>query len=212
MVKNSNPPMNQPSFRQSLWLPLALTFAALIWRATKAHFALHDVLANFSPWIALAFAGSAVLPRLFAWWLIPALLIACDSVAMAGDIRSMWLVYACLGLAAYIGGQIRSGATIAKVLFGTVACSVGFYVITSSQAWLLNPVYAKSLSGWMQAMTLGDPAWQPQAWVFGLRSLASDLAFSSLLIVAYNLEAPFRSQALLPIVASGRKDDLILAV
>jgi hypothetical protein len=56
----------------------------------------------------------------------------------------------------------------------------------------MNPIYAKSAAGWLQALTIGDPSWQPQAWVFAMRSLLSDLGFSLLLVIAYNGEASMR--------------------
>jgi hypothetical protein len=177
---------------RSLLLPLILILAALAWRAAKMGLAVPDLLLNFSPWMALAFTGSIVLPKRMPWFVIPTLLIACDACLRPGDMSGMWLVYACLAGAAWVGGQQRGKASILRILGGTVACSVGFYLITSTQAWAMSPVYAKSLAGWLQAMTVGDPAWQPQAWVFGLRSLISDVSFSAVLILAFNAEASFR--------------------
>ena len=55
-----------------------------------------------------------------------------------------------------------------------------FYVITSTMSWGANPAYAKSFSGWFQALTIGDPAYQPQAWTFLRNSLLSDLFFGGL--------------------------------
>jgi hypothetical protein len=66
---------------------------------------------------------------------------------------------------------------------------------------MANPVYAKTFAGWLQALTVGDPHYQPQAWVFGLRSLLSDAGFAVLLVLAYNGEAKVRSMLPMPVAA-----------
>jgi hypothetical protein len=186
---------------RSLVLPAVLALVALAWRVAKLKLGLVDALPNFAPWLALAFAGAAVMPKQAPWWLWPALLLSVDLACHPQDIAGMWLVYVCLGAAALWGSSLRGNASIFGVLGGTIACSVAFYVITSTQAWLLNPAYIKSLIGWLQALTLGDPNYQPQAWVFLVRSLLSDLAFGSLLVLAYNSEAKARELAPMPVAA-----------
>ena len=186
---------------RSLWLPITLAALALAWRMAKLHFGLHDTLANFAPWMALAFAGSMVMPKQVPFWLWPVLLLGCDAVVHPQDIGSMWLVYACFAISALIGSALREKRNVTNLVGGTLACSLGFYLITSTQAWWMNPIYAKSVAGWLQALTIGDPSWQPQAWVFGARSLFSDLSFSLLLVIAYNGEANLRRVAPLRLAA-----------
>ncbi len=180
--------------------PLVLALAALAWRVAKLKFGMSDVLPNFSPWLALAFAGAAVMPRSAPFWLWPALLLGVDALCHPQDIAGMWLVYACLGGAALWGSSVRGRATVVRVLGGTLIGSVGFYLITNTQAWLMNPVYAKSAAGWLQALTTGDPAYAP-TWLFGLRSLLSDMGFASLLVLAFNVEARARETAAMPVAA-----------
>jgi hypothetical protein len=185
---------------RSLWLPVTIAALALAWRMAKLHFGLHDTLANFAPWMALAFAGSMVMPKQVPFWLWPAVMLGCDMLVHPQDIGSMWLVYACFAVASLVGSFLRDKRSITTLVGGTLACSLGFYLITSTQAWWLNPVYAKSAAGWLQALTVGDPSWQPQAWVFALRSLLSDLGFGLLLVIAYNGEANLRRVAPLHMV------------
>jgi hypothetical protein len=184
--------MNTASTRQSLWLPVALAVAALGWRVVKLKFGLSDVIPNFAPWMALAFAGSIVMPRTLPWWLWPALLLGCDLAVGTGQIQYMWLVYACYGAAAIIGSQMRGKAGVMKTLLGTAIGSIAFYVITNTQAWYHSPSYAQTLAGWLQAQTVGDLVHLPQSWIFLVRSLLSDVGFAALLVLAYNSEASVR--------------------
>jgi len=185
--------MNSPTTPRSLWLPVGLIVAALAWRTAKLKFGMADVLPTFAPWMALAFAGSIVMPRTLPWWLWPTLLIGCDLAIGTGQIESMWLVYVCYAAAALIGGALRGKLGALHTLAGTAIGSVVFYVVTNTQAWFMDPAYAKTLSGWLQAQTVGDMIHQPQSWVFLVRGLLSDLGFAALLVVAYKMETRFRS-------------------
>ena len=180
------------STTRSLWFPVALAAAALAWRVAKLKFGVADVIPNFAPWMALAFAGSIVMPRTLPWWLWPALLIGCDVAISTGSISDMWLVYACYGIAAVIGSNLRGRAGVMQTLLGTALGSVAFYVVTNTQSWFVDPSYAKTLAGWFQCQTVGDLVHQPQSWVFLVRALLSDLAFAALLVAAYNTEASVR--------------------
>lgn len=184
--------MNSSPAPRSLWLPVALVVAALAWRVAKLKFGVADVIPNFAPWMALAFAGSMVMPRTLPWWAWPTMLIGCDLIIGTGQIQYMWLVYACYGVGAIIGSLMRGQVGFLKTLFGTAVASIAFYVITNTQAWLFSPAYAQTLAGWWQAQTVGDLIHFPQSWVFLVRSLISDLGFATMLIIAYTSEAAFR--------------------
>lgn len=186
---------------RSLLFPIVLAVTALAWRVAKLKFGMNDALPNFSPWLALAFAGAAVMPKRAPWFVWAVVLLGVDLICHPQDIAGMWLVYVCLGASALWGSSLRGKASIVNVLGGTIACSVAFYVITSTQAFVMNPAYMKNFAGWLQAITLGDPNWQPQAWVFFVRSLLSDIAFSSLLVLAFNSEAKMRELTPMPVVA-----------
>jgi hypothetical protein len=173
------------TFPRSLWLPTALVIAALAWRVAKLKFGVADVLPNFEPFMALAFAGSVIMPRLMPWWLWPTLLLGVDLAIHSPQLGEMWLVYACLACAALAGGWLRGRLSALGAVLGTVVCELGFYIVTSTQAWFMSPVYAKTLSGWVQALTTGDPAYTPQAWVFLLTSLLSNAGFAVLLVASY---------------------------
>lgn len=177
---------------RSIWLPVALACAALGWRVAKLGFGVADPFPNFSPWLALAFAGAVVMPRAIAWWVWPVVLVAVDLLLGTGQIAGMWTVYACYALAGLAGGFMRGRLGGLGVVGGTALSSLFFYVITCTQAWWMNPVFSKSVAGWIQALTVGDPAYQPQAWVFGLNSLLAESAFALALVLAFNGEAMLR--------------------
>jgi len=178
--------------RHIFLLPVALAFIALGWRVAKLGFGVADPISNFSPWLALAFAGSLVMPAAVAWWVWPLLLLVTDLMLATGEIGGMWTVYACYALAGLAGGALRGRLGGMGVVFGTVLSALVFYVVTSTQAWWVSPVFAKSVTGWLQALTVGDPAWQPQAWVFAVRSMLSEGLFAFVLVFAYNGEANWR--------------------
>ncbi|MDB6119023.1 MAG: hypothetical protein JWO08_2804 [Verrucomicrobiaceae bacterium] len=193
--------MKSDSPSRSLLLPVLLVVAALAYRVAKLKFGMTDVIPNFGPWMALAFAGSMVMPRTFAWWVLPALFIACDRYIGSGHMGTMWTVYACYGIAAYAGSRLRKRSSVLLTLGGTAIGSLIFYIVTNTQAWYANPVYAKSMAGWLQALTVGDPLY-PQTWIFGMKSMMGDLGFALLLVVAYNSEAIVRRLRALPVLSA----------
>ena len=83
-------------------------------------------------------------------------------------------------------------------LLTVAGCSLAFYLLTNTVSWLSSPAYAKTLAGWVQALTTGEPGYLP-TWYFLRNSLVSDLGFSLLLLAAYNTEAAFRQQQRIPL-------------
>lgn len=180
------------SFSSSIWLPLLLLAAGLAFRAWKLRLGAADPLPNVSPWMALAFTGAVVFPRHLAWWVWPLAMLAVDLLAQGGAalayFSQIWLVYVCIALVAAWGGALRGRVGMLGTLARVVGCSIGFYLITNTQAWLVSPDYARTAAGWVQALTTGVPGFPPTL-VFLRNSLLSDLGFSLLLLLAYNAEA-----------------------
>jgi hypothetical protein len=74
------------------------------------------------------------------------------------------------------------------LLPASLAASLIFYVITNSVSWIYDPAYAKNLGGWLQALTLGNPAYSATpTWMFFRNSLLSDLFFTLLFVACMNL-------------------------
>jgi len=141
-----------------------------------------DGLPNFSPVMALAFCAAIYSGRKSSV-LFPLLALAISDVVLnlhygvpAFSISSL-AAYACYIVAAALGIWVRGHKNWINILSGTLASSVLFYLITNSLCWLDNPVYAKTLAGWVQALTTGQPGFPPTI-VFFRNSLIGDLAFT----------------------------------
>lgn len=187
----------------SIWLPVLLLSCGLVFRAVKLRMGANDPLGNFAPWMALAFTGAIVFPRSLAWWVWPVALIAVD-LAVQGTtalayLPQIWVVYVCFAFAAIWGGSLRQRVGVMGTLARVVGCSVGFYLITNTQAWLVSAAYEKSVSGWLQALTTGVPGYPPTL-LFLRNSLVSDVVFSLALLLAYNAEAIMRRFETIPFV------------
>lgn len=183
-------------------LPFLLLAAAIAFRWAKLKGLITaDALANFSPWMALAFTGTLVFPKRVPWLVAPLLLLFVD--VSANGLKSfadmgMLPIYGCFAAAAFVAGRLRGKTGMLGGLLGVLGCSIVFYLVTNTLAWLAMPEYAKTLSGWVQALTTGLPGYPATLW-FLRNSLISDLGFSLLLFAAYNSEAAFRQQQRIPL-------------
>ena len=182
-----------------LWLPLALILLALGLRWLKLESPGMTLLPNFSPWMALVFTGTLLFPRALPWWSWPLLLLAVDlaSQGMAlltprgGGFEAL-VMYACYAGAAWTASLWRGRADLAAGFGGVLAASLAFYLVTNSVSWLVEPGYAKNMTGWWQALSTGLPGYAP-TWTFLRTSLLSDLGFSALLVLVFNAEAHLRA-------------------
>lgn len=183
-----------------LWLPLAFIAAALVLRWLKLTSPGMNLLPNFSPWMALAFTGTLVMPRALPWFVWPLAMLGINLAALgagsAFDVESL-AIYVIYAVAAFTASRLRGGLSVLQSLLGVVLCSVIFYLITNTAAWFAVPEYTKTLSGWVQAQTTGLPGYA-STWTFLRSALLSDLGFSLLLLVAFNAEARLRSSVTMP--------------
>ncbi|MFC5455919.1 DUF6580 family putative transport protein [Prosthecobacter fluviatilis] len=198
--------MTSSDFRpvsRAFFLPLLLIIAAAAFRWAKLKgYVTFEVLENFSPWMALAFTGTLVFPRRVSFLLIPLLLVLIDATATGAAVLH-WealVVYACFASSALLASRWRGHMSLLGTLLGVTGCAIAFYFITNTVSWLSNPVsaYAMNFSGWLQAVTTGEPGHLP-TWFFLRNSLVSDLGFSLLLLAAYNTEASIRQQQRIPL-------------
>ncbi len=191
------------SFSYSIWLPVLLLACGLAFRAMKLRMEAGDPLGNVAPWMALAFTGAIVFPRALQWWVWPVALLALD-IAVQGttalaNLQHIWLVYVCFAIAAVWGGALRNRVGVLGTLARVIGCSVGFYLVTNTQAWVVSAEYQKTFAGWIQALTIGAPGY-PSTLIFLRNSLLSDLGFSAILLLAYNAEALVRRFELIPLM------------
>lgn len=189
----------------AIFLPLLLVLAAIVFRYAKLTGLVHiEALENFTPWMALAFTGTLLFPKRVSFLLIPALLMGIGIVATSLGEVLHWeavAVYGSFGLVAWLAARCRGQIGLLGGLLGVIGCSAGFHLVTNTVSWLTDPAYAKNLAGWAQALTtgIGLPGLPPTTW-FLRQSLISDLAFSCLLLAAYNTEAAIRRQQSIPLL------------
>lgn len=145
---------------------------------------------NFSVAYAFAFCAGVYFRGASAWWLPlgamlmtdTALNIFCYHIAPFGAYQ-LWnyAIYAVLiGLGKWIGRR----APFLKLLLGGLAGAVIFYLVTNTLAWWDNPVYARTLAGWIQALTRGVPDVQPTTWEMFRNTLLSGGLFTALFVGA----------------------------
>ncbi len=190
--------------RSFAWLPLVLMLAALILRVLRQH----DILANtpnLSPLMAFAFTGAVVFPRKLPWWSWALLLMGFDLMTLGVSSFSIGavVIYACFALAAWWGAQLRGKAGILDTLVRSLVCSVGFYLVTNTACWLIEPYYAKNIGGLVQALTVGMPGPYPTTLVFFRNSLIADMIGSFLLLMVYNAESFVRNLRAMPLFSTG---------
>lgn len=143
---------------------------------------------NFSPVAAIALCGGIYFPRRMAFVLPLAALFVTDlllnlyhyHVALVS--LEMVSRYLALTASVCIGMALRDRARLATILPASVLGSMIFYLVTNTSSWLTWPGYAKTFSGWVQALTTGVPGY-PSTWMFYRATLVSDVAFSALFVL-----------------------------
>lgn len=145
---------------------------------------------NFSAAYALAFCAGAFFPGQLAWWLPLGTLLATDLFLNFFFYGAQWTspgplvemlapnYLAYLGLI-WMGKKCGAKASWFKLVGGGLLGAVLFYLVSNTGAWLANPEYAKTLAGWIQALTVGTPGW-PHTWEFFRNTLLSGGLFTGL--------------------------------
>jgi hypothetical protein len=155
---------------------------------------------NFSAATALAFCAGVYLSGAMRWWLPLGTMCVTDAALnvfyyhtapVGGYLLLNYGVYAAL---IWVGGLVGRHASFVKLLAGGLLGAMAFYLITNTLAWLQNPVYARTLAGWLQALTSGQPGFPP-TWEFFRNTLLSGGLFTGLLVAAMKLTAPAESPA-----------------
>ena len=175
-----------------------LLVAAVVWRVLLGvtHSADFGWLHNFAPLSAIALCGAAFLPRRLALALPLAALFVSDLMLnfhyskTHADVSllstEMLARYGALALIAGLGWMLRKTPRISLMLAGAMAGSGIFYLISNTASWLTEPQYAKTLAGWVQALTTGLPGYPSTLW-FYRHTLISDLVFTALFYACIRL-------------------------
>jgi hypothetical protein len=168
---------------------LILILAVTLYRVCYALAGSPGAWANFSPLAAILLCSAAYLPRQF-------ILLAALGPLLAADLflnvhyhqpiidTGMFARYFCFALILLLGALVRKQHAH-KVLFlfaFTLIGSALFYLMTNTTAWISTAAYAKTLSGWWQALTTGVPGFPPTL-LFFRNTLLSDLFFTALFVI-----------------------------
>lgn len=145
---------------------------------------------NFSVAYALAFCAGVYFRGAMAWWLPLGIMLVTDvalnifywHVAPFGFY--LVLNYAVYGLLILLGKWFGRTAPLWKLVLGGILGSAIFYIVTNTLAWFQDPAYAKTVAGWIQALTLGRPDWHPTTWEMFRNTLLSGGLFTALFVVA----------------------------
>ena len=147
---------------------------------------------NFSAAHALLFCAAFWLPGWMGWVLPLATIIATDILlnVFAYDVTVLdprlvtnWMI---LALFVVLAKWLARRRSYGRVFLGTLFGALLFYLVSNSVSWMVNPAYAKTIAGWVQALTVGLPGFPP-TWMFGLKTLLGSGLFTGLFAGAMKL-------------------------
>jgi hypothetical protein len=156
---------------------------------------------NFSAVYAFAFCAGVYFRGAAAWWL-PLVTVLATDVALnvfyyhVAPVSSyMLLNYATYAALIALGKWFGPKARFLKLLLGGLLGAVIFYLVTNTLAWLQDPAYARTIAGWIQALTTGRLDVHPTTWQMFRNTLESGGLFTALFAGAAKLTAPLESPA-----------------
>jgi hypothetical protein len=180
--------------KRELWLPVALMVAFALTR-------LPGVLPhNFSAAYALAFCAGVYLPRRMAWWLPLGVMLVTDVglnlFIYRASLFNGWMVANYLSYVAiiWLGQRFSARTSWLGLLGGGLLGALLFYLVTNTASWLSDPGYAKTLAGWVQALTTGLPGFPP-TWAFLWKTLTSGGLFTGLFAGAMKMAEQVEPEA-----------------
>ena len=147
---------------------------------------------NFSAAHALLFCAAFWLPGWMGWVLPLATIIVTDILlnVFAYDVTVLdlrlvtnWMI---LALFVVLAKWLARRRSYGRVFLGTLFGALLFYLVSNSVSWMVNPTYAKTIAGWVQALTVGLPGFPP-TWMFGLKTLLGTGLFTGLFAGAMKL-------------------------
>jgi hypothetical protein len=176
-------------------LPLALM---LVFALSRLPGLLPD---NFSAAYALAFCCGVYFPGAMAWWLPMGALLGTDILLNLFYYHEpVFTPYMAVKTLAFLGlvalGRLFSPRTNwFKLVGGGLLGAILFYLITNTASWFNDPAYAKTLAGWIQALTTGRPDFHPTTLEFFRNTLLSGGIFTALFAGAMKITETAESPA-----------------
>tara|TARA_R110002096_G_scaffold203478_4_gene388699 strand:- start:2575 stop:3132 length:558 start_codon:yes stop_codon:yes gene_type:complete len=171
----------------------SLLLITVAYRLLASHY---DFLGNTAPMMAIAFGGALLLGRRF--WFVPVLMLVISDLILglwhgSGGVGGYTLMSLAFYLAvAWLGGKAGQRDRIWPVMwFGTLSCSILFYVFANTYSWAMWGGYEKSLAGWWQSQTMGVPGINPPAWMFLRNAIIADSIWCGIAGLLFFLEKRF---------------------
>lgn len=189
-AKFPNPPVVMTRY-----LPLCLIAGLLIaFRVLGS--VLPESQPNFQPLVALFFCG-ALLARGWRGFAIPAGIWAVTYPFGIGPVSSpaIFLTTLLALVATFFLGKALSNRRLPTLLLGSLAAAVVFHLITNTAAWIGDPMYAKSLTGFWQSVWVGPTGSTIPSWIF-LRNLAAANVLFTAIFAGAQLRAPVSTGSL----------------
>jgi hypothetical protein len=152
-------------------------------------------LSNFAPFAAIVLCCAAYLPRYYKFTLPFVTLLISDAILdfNYGAQFFTWHVlgrYLALALVGLLGWALQNRASLKTMLPASVLSSLIFYLVTNAFSWATDPGYAKSLAGFMQALTTGLSQYgATPTWMFFRNSLVSDFIFTAAFVLLMRAES-----------------------
>lgn len=161
---------------------------------------------SFSAAYALVFCAGVYLPRRLSWWVPLAIMLATDiglnlyyqhtltgyNPWSASNLAALAFNYgAYMGIVA-LGRRFKAQSSFLALLGGGLLGAILFFIVSNTASWLFNAEYAKSIAGWIQALTIGLSGW-PTTLEFFRNTLLSGGLFTGLFVAAMKLTAPAES-------------------
>ena len=161
---------------------------------------------NFSVAYAFAFCAGVFFQRRLVWWLPLVVILATDlglnfyyqhkfpdeNVWSAGNLANLAFNYVAYAALIFLGRRFKPQTSIVTLVGGGLLGAILFYLITNTASWLFNPFhnpeYARTLAGWIIALTKGVGGY-PSTWEFFRNTLLSGGLFTALFAATEKLTA-----------------------
>lgn len=147
-------------------------------------------LSNFAPLAAIALCSAAYFPSRYKF-AVPLLALFASDVILnlhyGASIFSPLIVgrYLALVVVGCLGVLLQNRASLKTLLPASLAGSAILYFVANTFSWLSDPGYVKNFAGFIQAQTIGLPAYSATpTWMFFRNSAVSDLIFTSAFVLA----------------------------
>lgn len=166
------------------YLPLILVVGLLIvFRLFGTVFS--ETLPNFQPLVAVFFCG-AILASGWRGFAIPFAAWAITYPLGIGPIYNPYVFATTLVALTsfYWLGKYFVGKKLPILLLGSAVTAVVFHLITNTAAWIGDPMYAKTLTGFWQSVWTGPIGAVTPSWVFLRNLAAANVLFTGIIVLA----------------------------